>query len=143
GAAVVGTLNSPSPEGGPAGFVGGCGGRNTLEKWPPRSSAAGSPSVAAPARHCVSPVGLRPALQLPQLVARGTQSATNSSTLPTMSKAPSEDTQRLRDPVAVRLKGRPDVLQSFISSSGPGSGGPATAACHSAFDGKRLRAVLH
>src|SRR5687767_6809606 len=59
----------------------------------PRISAPGSPVVAAPARHWLSPVGLTPALQVPHTVDRGTQSATHSYRLPTMSKAPRADTQ--------------------------------------------------
>ena len=35
------------------------------------------------------------------------------------------------------------MLQSVVPLSGPGSGVPATAACHSAFDGSRLRAFSH
>ena len=59
-----------------------------------------------------------------------------------MSNAPRDETQPLRDPVAtgenVLL-----VLQSVVPLSGPGSGVPATAACHSALDGSRLPAFLH
>jgi len=35
------------------------------------------------------------------------------------------------------------VLQSVVPLSPPGSGVPITAACHSAFDGSRLRAFSH
>jgi len=49
-----------------------------LKKLPPRSSAPGSPVPAAPAMHWSSPVGLRLALQVPHVAARGTQSATHS-----------------------------------------------------------------
>jgi hypothetical protein len=35
------------------------------------------------------------------------------------------------------------VLQSVVPLSGPRSGVPITAACHSAFDGSRLRAFSH
>ena len=59
-----------------------------------------------------------------------------------MSKAPRADTQPLRDPVATATNALA-VLQSVVPLSGPGSGVPVTAACHSAFDGSRLRAFLH
>ena len=55
-----------------------------------------------------------------------------------MSKAPRADLQLLRDPV--RDAEPIALLQSVVPLSGPGSGVPATAACHSAFDGRRLRA---
>jgi hypothetical protein len=58
-----------------------------------------------------------------------------------MSKAPSDDTQLLRDPVGTLVNALA-VLQSVVPLSGPGSGVPATAACHSAFDGSRLREFL-
>ncbi len=64
-----------------------------------------------------------------------------------MSKAPRADTQLLRDPVFTGSSGSVKVvevvLQSVAPLSGPGSGVPATAACHSAFDGNRLRAFSH
>src|SRR5262245_31553736 len=110
-------------------------------KSPPRRSAPGAPSVAAPARHWPSSVELASWLQLPHVLARGTQSATSSSTLPTMSKAPSADTQLLREPVSTGARVL-NVLQSVVPLSPPGSGVPSTAACHSAFDGNRLRAFL-
>ena len=59
-----------------------------------------------------------------------------------MSKAPRADTQPLRDPVAATANVLA-VLQSVVPLSGPGSGVPVTAACHSAFDGSRLRAFSH
>src|SRR5262245_5190901 len=74
-------------------------------KVPPRRSAPGSPVVAAPARHCGLPVELTPALQAPHAVERGTQSATHSLRLPTMSNAPRDDLHALREPVAVAEKG--------------------------------------
>jgi hypothetical protein len=90
----------------------------------------------------VGPNGVRDdKLQIPQVVDCGTQSATHSNRLPTMSKAPSADTQSLRDPVATATSGEP-LLQSVVPLSRPGSGVPITAACHSAFDGSRLRAFL-
>src|SRR5882724_4203425 len=60
-----------------------------------------------------------------------------------MSKAPSADTQPLRDPVATCVLLTLAVLQSVVPLSGPGSGVPATANCHSAFDGSRLRELPH
>src|SRR5262245_64842954 len=114
-------------------------------KLPPRSSAPGSPVVAAPARYWRSPVGLTPALHVPDSESdRGSQSATHSCRLPTMSNAPCADTQLAREPVGVGSW--PDwnvVLQSVVPSSDPGSGVPTTAACHSALVGSRLRALLH
>ena len=59
-----------------------------------------------------------------------------------MSKAPRDDTQALRDPVRDTANVFP-VLHSVKPLSPPGSGVPATAACHSAFDGNRLRAFSH
>lgn len=86
------------------------------KKLPPRSSAPGSPVVAAPARHWKSPVGLTPALQVPHVVERGTQSATHSKTFPTMSKAPRVDTQLLREPVGTTANAL-FVLQSLVPLS--------------------------
>src|SRR5262245_10826349 len=128
----------PSTSSGPA--------RVPLRKSTPRRSAAGSTTKSkspgsAPARHLASPVGLTPGLQVPHVVDRGNQPATHSERLPTMSKAPSVDVQLLRDPVLTAANTLP-VLQSVVLLSGPGSGVPATAACHSAFDGSRLRAFL-
>src|SRR5436190_8513275 len=111
---------------------------------PPRMSAPGSPVVAAPIRHCKSPVGLTPAVHVPQpdVVDRGTQSATHSQTFPTMSNAPRADVQLLREPLFTVV---PTLvqLQSVVPLSAPGSGVPITAACHSAFEGSRLRAFSH
>jgi hypothetical protein len=59
-----------------------------------------------------------------------------------MSKAPRVETHPGRDPVASTSKALA-VLQSRVPSSGPGSGVPATAACHSAFVGRRLAAFVH
>jgi hypothetical protein len=59
-----------------------------------------------------------------------------------MSNAPRADLQPLREPAGIALNALA-VLQSVVPSSGPGSGVPATAACHSAFDGKRLPALSH
>jgi hypothetical protein len=62
-----------------------------------------------------------------------------------MSNAPAADLQLLREPVGVgsTLDKLAELLQSVASSSGPGSGVPLTAACHSALDGKRLREFVH
>src|SRR5262249_33946706 len=77
----------------------------------------------------------------PQSTDCGTQSATHSNRLPTMSNAPRADTQALREPVGVGSNAFA-VLQSARPSSGPGSGVPATATCHSAFVGSRLPAFV-
>ena len=95
----------------------------------------------------MSPVGLTPVshVPVPHVTDRGTQSATHSKRLPTMSNAPRADLQLLRDPVGATASVLL-VLQSVVPLSGfglPGSGVPATAACHSAFDGSRLRAFSH
>src|SRR5258708_3282199 len=67
---------------------------------PPRSSAPGKLAVVlAPARHMLSLLKLA---QPGHAVDCGTQSATHSATLPTMSKAPRADTQLLRAPVRDR-----------------------------------------
>ena len=58
-----------------------------------------------------------------------------------MSYAPRADLQLLREPVFTALG--PKVLQSVEPLSGPGSGVPITAACHSALVGSRLRAFSH
>ena len=81
---------------------------------------------------------------MPHAVGGATQSATHSSRFPTMSNAPRADLQPLRDPVATTPWAL-FVLQSGVPLSGavPGSGVPGTAACHSAFDGSRLRAFSH
>jgi hypothetical protein len=55
-----------------------------------------------------------------------------------MSNAPAPTPGRA-DPVAIALNALA-VLHSVVPSSSPGSGVPATAACHSAFDGSRLPA---
>src|SRR5512147_1005026 len=100
-------------------------------KAPPRTSAPGLLLVVlAPARHISSLLKLA---QPGQFVGAGTQSATHSATLPTMSKAPRAETQLLRAPVRGRLSLL--VLQSVVPLSGPGSGVPFAPTCHSAFDG--------
>src|SRR5215470_15215009 len=106
---------------------------------PPRTSAPGKFAVVlAPARHMKSL--LKPPHPV-QFVEKGTHSATHSATLPTMSKAPLADTQSPRVPVSD--KSSPAVLQSVVPSSGPGSGVPFAATCHSAFVGSRLPALAH
>src|SRR5262245_52543777 len=77
----------------------------------------------------------------------GTQSATHSARLPTMSKAPRSETHLLRAPVSATVplppSGTSAVLQSVVPSSGPGSGVPFAATCHSALVGSRLPALAH
>src|SRR5262245_5720098 len=107
---------------------------------PPRTSAPGKVAVVlAPARHISS--SLKPA-QPGQFVEFGTQSATHSARLPTMSKAPRAETQLLRAPVGVTNVGvRPALLQSVVPLSGPASGVPFAPTCHSALVGSRLPAL--
>src|SRR5262245_54505148 len=112
-----------------------------LSYWPPRIHAPGSSVVLTPTRHWASPVELTIVLHWRHVSERGPQSATHSITFPTMSTTPTADTQRLRDPVGIRIPLA--VLQVVAPSSGPGSGVPATAACHSAFDGSLLPALAH
>src|SRR5499426_2104246 len=104
---------------------------------PPRTSAPGKFAVVlAPARHISSL--LKPP-QPGQLVESGTQSATHSARLPTMSKAPRAETQLLRAPVRdgeLSASAASDVSQSVVPSSGPGSGVPFAATCHSALVGR-------
>src|SRR5579862_4335331 len=69
----------------------------------------------------------------------GTQSATHSFRLPTMSKAPTSDTHRLREPVLATLK--LPTLQSLVPLSVPGSGVPYAERCHSALVKSRLPAL--
>ena len=85
-------------------------------KSPPRSSAPGPLAVVlAPERHILSL--LKPPHPA-HAVERGTQSATHSNRLPTMSKAPRAETQLLHEPVGATVKLK--VLQSVAWSSGPG-----------------------
>src|SRR5262245_54815721 len=106
---------------------------------PPRTGVPGKFAVVlAPARHMSS--SLKPP-QPVQFVEKGSHSATHSATLPTMSKAPLADTQSRRVPVSDRSS--PAVLQSLVPSSGPGSGVPFAATCHSALFGSRLPALAH
>src|SRR5262245_40400042 len=113
-----------------------------LPKSPPRSSAPGPPAVVlAPDKH------MRSSLAPPHpghAVEAGTQSATHSTTLPTMSKAPREDTHLGREPVGPTLPTRRSVLQSVVPFSDPCvSGVPVAPTCHSAFVGSRLPALAH
>src|SRR5574341_412812 len=106
---------------------------------PPRTSAPGLFRIPfAPARHISSLLKLA---QPGHAVGAGTQSATHSATLPTMSKAPRADTQLLRVPV--RDSPSPALLQSVVPLSGPGSGVPFAPTCHSALVGSRLPALAH
>src|SRR5262249_57528352 len=114
-----------------------------LPNSPPRTSAPGSPASLAPNKHWKSPVGLASALQKLTHPGsdRGTQSATHSARLPTMSKAPIAETQLLRSPVPTASTAV--VLQSVIPLSGPGSGVPTTVASHSALVGSPLPPLPH
>src|SRR5262245_54577986 len=66
----------------------------------------------------------------------GTQSATHSARLPTMSKAPRADTQLLREPEGATVPVA--LLQSVVPLSCPGSGLPFAPVCHSVFVGRRF-----
>ena len=105
---------------------------------PPRTSAPGPSVVLAPDRH------MKSSLKLPHPghpVDRGTQSATRSSTLPTMSETPQLDWQFVRSPV---LDGPLElVLQSSAPGVLPGSGVPAAARCHSWFVKSRFPESAH
>src|SRR5262245_42088226 len=114
-------------------------------KAPPRTKAPGAFEVVlAPARHMASSLKLA---QPGQAVEAGAQSATHSARLPTMSKAPRDETQPLRPPVSVTDPLPPSftsaVLQSVVPLSGPGSWVPLAATCHSAFVGRRLPELAH
>src|SRR5262245_22624266 len=107
-------------------------------KAPPRSSAPGLFWVVlAPARHMSSLLKLA---QPGHIVDSGTQSATHSARLPTMSKAPPADTQLPRAPV--RDRSSLAVSQSVVPLSGPGSGVPFAPSCPSALVGSRLPALV-
>src|SRR6266508_1446592 len=108
------TANGPAPE--------------PLGKPPPRSRAPGPWAVVeAPERH------MRSSLKAPQpgqAVEAGTQTATHSSRLPTMSLAPWFEMQPGLAPVL--WTEAVETLQVVES------GVPATACCHSALVGRRL-----
>src|SRR5205823_15049203 len=72
---------------------------------------------------------------------RSAQSATHSSTFPTMSNTPQLDLQFVRLPV---FDGPPEfVLQSLAPGVFPGSGVPAAASCHSKFVASRFPDTRH
>src|SRR5438094_112869 len=75
-------------------------------------------------------------------VARSAQSATHSSTFPTMSNTPQLDLQFDREPVFTGLPAA-EMLQSVVPLSVPGSGVPAAASCHSRFVASRFTASRH
>ena len=98
----------------------------TAKKAPPRSSAPGKFDVVlAPARYMSSLLALA---QPGQFVEFGTQSATHSARLPTMSKAPRAETQLLRAPVRDgEPSPEPDVLRAGVEMQvtlSCGAGGP-------------------
>src|SRR5262245_13914881 len=108
-------------------------------KEPPRVSAPGPPdNVLAPARHIRSSL---PPSQLVHTVESGDQSATHSSRLPAMSKAPRAEMQAAAEPV--RDTTFVALLQSVVPLSGPGSGVPSAPTCHSALDGSLLPELAH
>lgn len=85
----------------------------TSKAPPPRINAPGPDVVDAPARQLRSPVP--PNNSGAQSVDSGTQSATHSQRLPTMSKAPASETQLLREPVlAGSSKNEKVMLQSVV-----------------------------
>src|SRR5207253_3869179 len=91
----------------------GLSGRTAKKAPPPRSSALGKFDVVfAPARYMSSLLALA---QPGQFVEFGTQSATHSARLPTMSKAPRAETQLLRAPVRDgEPSPEPDVLRAGV-----------------------------
>src|SRR4051794_9439107 len=91
--------------------------------------------VSAPERHIASL--LKPP-QPGQSVEAGTQSATHSQRVPTMSLAPQAERPLARAPVATGRDKEFVVLQSCAPALLSGSGVPAAACCHSAFVGSRL-----
>src|SRR5262249_50521636 len=76
------------------------------------------------------------------LVFRSAQSATHSSTLPTMSNTPHADLQLDREPVGDGANVLP-TLQSVEPLSVPGSGVLAAAPCHSRFVSSRFPEPRH
>src|SRR5262249_49901658 len=117
-------------------------------KLPPRSSAPGralTPAPPDPPKQLWSAPGM-PAevvqsVQVdPNPAFRSTQSATPSSTSPTMSNTPQLDLQFEREPV---LTGPPPVAQSVVPLSVPGSGVPAAARCHSSLRTNRFPETAH
>src|SRR3990170_6168000 len=120
GVTLPSTAKTPAPE--------------PLAKLPPRISAAVPAAWVVPARQLRSPANSA-VPQDPE--AGGTQSATHSKRLPTMSKAPNLDLQLLREPVSTTADAA-TILQSVVPLSVPGSGVPAAAICHSALVRSRL-----
>src|SRR5436309_7814998 len=117
-------------------------------KSPPRINAPGMlevllvslplPVVPGPPKQLRSPPAIPVWLvQSVQLTAPSAQSATHSSTLPTMSKTPQLDLQFDREPVFTASP-TSEMLQSEVPSSVPGSGVPAAAPCHSRLVSSRL-----
>src|SRR5262245_61619961 len=82
-------------------------------------------------------------VQSAQLFARSLQSATHSSTFPTMSNAPQLDLQLDRDPVFTGLMVELVAHVVVPSSATPGSGVPAAARCHSSFRTRCLPDTAH
>src|SRR5579884_1654009 len=103
--------------------------------WPPLSPGPPKQLTSPPAR----PVWL---VQSVQLCLISAQSATHSSTLPTMSNAPHFETQAERAPV---LAGFGELVTHVVapSSAFPGSGVPAAASCHSRFVRSRFAESAH
>jgi hypothetical protein len=131
---------------GPASVIASGPAAEPLVKLPPRISTPGAPVVSrSPFRHCSSPVDQAPQGATAAGSESGTESATHSDRLPTMSKAPLDDTQASRDPVgtAVCVLAVLHVKMKSSGSPGPRSGVPATAACHSVLVGSLLREFLH
>jgi len=114
-------------------------------KAPPRINALGrdeSPAPPDPPKQLLSLPG-KPTIdvQSVQFDAASLQSATHSSTFPTMSKTPHADLQFDRDPV---LTGCGELTaQSVVRLSVPGSGVPAAAPCHSRFVSSRFPDSRH
>src|SRR5262249_33681704 len=109
--------------------------------WPPRRNAPGMlssglpspelPVVTGPPKQLESsPAKPDKLVQSVQVTALSAQSATHSSTLPTMSNTPQLDLQFDREPVVTGLPAV-EMLQSVVPLSVPGSGVPAAASCHS------------
>src|SRR5262245_43077894 len=137
-----------------AGFLGGAGyaratrgghsrATNSLSptpalKSPPRRNIPGRDEAPDPPKQLLSPPGRASELvQSVQLESETSpQSATISSTFPTLSKTPHADLQFDRDPVLTGCGELP--AQSVVPLSVPGSGVPAAAPCHSRFVSSRF-----
>src|SRR2546429_2361730 len=115
---------------------------------PPRNDAPGMllkfpvspalPVFPGPPKQLSSPPAI-PAVvvQSVQFVARSLQSATHSSTFPTMSNTPQLDLHLAREPVSTGA-GESVTHVVDLSSALPGSGVPAAARCHSSFRSSRF-----